>query len=159
LRGALPGAAAGGGAPGAGRAAGADPPRPPGEGRLVVGLPVLRLPPAVRDGVRADDARAVPGVAEVLTLPRVGWCQHCRETQGPIVDGLVFNGLGLIIRWPSGVRYTSQVAGHACEHPMVEGVFVPLFDDLGRPALHALRQHFRGTWHPLKVEDANIVDG
>lgn len=77
----------------------------------------------------------------------------------PTVDLIEFDGLGLVIRWPSGVLYTNQVAGYGCEHPQLEGVLAPLFDGVGRPALHALRQHFRGDWHPLTDEDADILDG
>jgi hypothetical protein len=51
------------------------------------------------------------------------------------------------------------VAGHGCEHPEIEGVFVPLSDGIGKPAVHALQQHFRGDWHPLIQRDAEIVDG
>lgn len=35
-------------------------------------------------------------------------------------------GLGLVIACPSGVVYTNQVGGYACQHPELEGVFVPL---------------------------------
>lgn len=77
----------------------------------------------------------------------------------PTVDLSEFEGLGLVVRWPSGVRYTHQVAGYGCAHPEIEGVFVPLFDGVGRPALHAIRQHFRGGWHPLTTQDADILDG
>ena len=77
----------------------------------------------------------------------------------PTVDLIEFEGLGLVVRWPSGVRYTNQVAGYGCEHPEIEGVFVPLCDGIGRPALYAIRQHFRGGWHALTTQDADILDG
>lgn len=32
----------------------------------------------------------------------------------------------MIIACPSGVAYTSQVGDHACLHPELKGVFVPL---------------------------------
>ena len=32
-------------------------------------------------------------------------------------------GLGLLIRWPSGVIYTHQTGGYQCNHPAEEGVF------------------------------------
>ena len=77
----------------------------------------------------------------------------------PTVDLIEFEGLGLVVRWPSGVRYTNQVAGYGCEHPEIEGVFVPLCDGIGRPALHAIRQRFRGGWQSLTTQDADILDG
>jgi hypothetical protein len=77
----------------------------------------------------------------------------------PIVNLIEFEGFGLIAQWSSGVHYTNQVAGYGCEHPEIEGVFVPLFDGVGHPALYAIGQHFRGDWHPLTKRDADILDG
>lgn len=34
--------------------------------------------------------------------------------------------LGVIIAWPSGVTYSNQANGVACEHPELEGVFYPI---------------------------------
>ncbi|WP_338287599.1 DUF6210 family protein [Luteolibacter sp. LG18] len=76
----------------------------------------------------------------------------------PLIDLHEFHGLGLIVQWPSGVRYTNQTGGFACDHPEMEGVFAPLFDGIGHPALHAITQHFRGDWHPLEIKDADILD-
>ena len=45
------------------------------------------------------------------------------------VPGVVFeleHGVGLIILRPSGVLWTNQVGGTGCEHPYVEGIYVPL---------------------------------
>jgi len=78
--------------------------------------------------------------------------------QSPIVDLGEFEGLGLIIRWPSGVRYTNQTSGFACHHPETEGVFVPLSDGVGKPVLHSISQHFHGGWHPLEDSDAEILN-
>ena len=39
-------------------------------------------------------------------------------------------GVGLIILWPSNVLYTNQTGGYACLQPSVEGVFVPLHNEL-----------------------------
>lgn len=33
-----------------------------------------------------------------------------------------FNGLGLIIKYPSGVIYTNQAGGYACLQPQEEGI-------------------------------------
>ena len=32
----------------------------------------------------------------------------------------------MIIAYPTGVLYTNQVGGYACDHPSMEGAFVPL---------------------------------
>lgn len=77
----------------------------------------------------------------------------------PIVTLDEFDGLGLILLHPSGVLYTNQVAGYGCLHPEVEGIFVPLPVQVGRREIHALQQHFRGSWHPLTDADAQVVDG
>ncbi len=39
-------------------------------------------------------------------------------------------GLGLVILFPSGVVYSNQVGGHACLTPTIEGVYVPLVDEV-----------------------------
>jgi hypothetical protein len=39
-------------------------------------------------------------------------------------------GLGVIIEYPSGVLYSNQTGGTACRQPSVEGVFVPLRNDI-----------------------------
>lgn len=36
---------------------------------------------------------------------------------------------GLLVAAPTGVRYTNQVGGTACAHPVLEGFFVPLILD------------------------------
>lgn len=77
----------------------------------------------------------------------------------PTIDLFESESLNLIVAWPSGVVYTNQTSGLACEHPEVEGVLVPLFDGIGHPAMHSLRQHFRGDWHQLAEDDMDIVDG
>src|SRR6476659_4158699 len=38
-------------------------------------------------------------------------------------------GLGLIICWPSGIRYTNQTMGYHCAQPYEEVVFVSLRND------------------------------
>lgn len=39
-------------------------------------------------------------------------------------------GIGLILLWPSGVFYSNQTGGYACLQPRIEGIFVPLHDEL-----------------------------
>lgn len=81
------------------------------------------------------------------------------KTIQPTIDLIEHEGLGLIIEWPSGVSYTTQSAGYGCEHPVIEGVMVPISDGVGRPVLHSLRQHFCGDWHAMDEKDAEILDG
>jgi len=75
-----------------------------------------------------------------------------------LVDLDAFPDLGLIVKAPTGVRYTSQVAGFACEHPQVEGFFVPLRTKIGRPELATLSGIFRGDWSSLGVAEAERLD-
>jgi len=77
----------------------------------------------------------------------------------PKADLYEFDALGLILSRNTGIVYTNQVAGIGCLHPEIEGAFVPLFDGIGRPAIHALTQHFRGNWHPITDSDADSIDG
>jgi hypothetical protein len=46
----------------------------------------------------------------------------------PIIRLWQLTGLGLIIAHPSGVIYSNQTGGYACDHRELEGVFVPLTD-------------------------------
>jgi hypothetical protein len=75
-----------------------------------------------------------------------------------IVDLASFPDLGLIVKAPTGVRYTSQTAGLACEHPEVEGFFVPLQTKVGRPEVAALQGIFTGDWHALSDAKADQLD-
>jgi hypothetical protein len=75
-----------------------------------------------------------------------------------IVDLSEFPDLGLVIKLPTGVRYTSQTAGVACEHPEVEGVFVPLQTRVGRPELATLSGMLRGAWNSLGAHQADSLD-
>ena len=57
----------------------------------------------------------------------------------PIVDLRERGVPGVIVSHPSGVVFTNQVGGYACQHPVIEGVFIPL----NRPGLQtALDQYF-----------------
>lgn len=79
------------------------------------------------------------------------------DSSKPIIDLFNFDGLGLIIIFPSNVIYTNQVAGYACLHPEIEGVFVPL--TIGhKKVLFELENHFKGDWHYFKDKDAEIID-
>jgi hypothetical protein len=70
-----------------------------------------------------------------------------------------FPDLGLIIKAPTGVRYSNQSGGYACEHPETEGFFVPLRTRAGRSELTTLAGMFRGAWNRLDDVRADSVDG
>jgi len=59
----------------------------------------------------------------------------------PALIRLFEAGLGIIIQHPSGVLYTNQTCGTCCDHPEVEGVFVP-FD--AEESWLRLSAHFEG---------------
>jgi hypothetical protein len=70
-----------------------------------------------------------------------------------------FPDLGLIIKAPTGVRYSNQSGGFACEHPETEGFFVPLRTRAGRSELTTLAGVFRGAWNRLDDVQADAADG
>jgi len=60
----------------------------------------------------------------------------------PLIDlSLASHFVGVIITWPSGIRYRNQTGGSACSHPEHEGVLALLTDDVGA-TLNALTEHF-----------------
>ena len=73
-----------------------------------------------------------------------------------------FDGLGLIIEYPSRVHYTNQTGGYACRHPVQEGAFIILDNTyhLGT----RLEAHFTGEkwgghcYDGIDVETADFVD-
>jgi len=42
-------------------------------------------------------------------------------------------GLGLILEWPSGIAITNQTGGTSCLAPELEGIFIPLRNDVTEP--------------------------
>ena len=86
------------------------------------------------------------------------------EQDKPVISLWPLNGIGLIIAHPSGVLYMNQVGGYACNHPRMEGAFVPLMDpDIDQQK--ALEDYFTGPkWHGhcyngIDAETADFVDG
>ena len=49
-----------------------------------------------------------------------------RNPDKPVVRLWSLYGIGLIIPCASGVIISNQVGGYACDHPEIEGVFIPL---------------------------------
>jgi hypothetical protein len=56
-----------------------------------------------------------------------------KTKKGPVVHLFDLAGTALIIEWPSGVRYSNQTMGTACAHPEVEGILLPLGNDVKNP--------------------------
>jgi hypothetical protein len=52
--------------------------------------------------------------------------EECCSPDKPLVQLWGARRFGLIVLTPSGVYYSNQTGGHACYHPTVEGVFIPL---------------------------------
>ena len=57
------------------------------------------------------------------------------EDLRPIVNLYEFDGLELILEFPSGVLYSNQVAGYGCYQPEIEGIMVPLPVKPGRTGM------------------------
>lgn len=80
-------------------------------------------------------------------------------------------GLGLIIECPTGIIYSNQVGGTSCLHPTLEGVYVPLRNDVDQENStlispeNELWNYFSGPPHDstgatrgLTTADADIID-
>jgi hypothetical protein len=90
----------------------------------------------------------------------------------PVIQLYESVGLGLIIEYPSGIIYSNQTGGTSCLHPEVEGVFVPLRNDIEakEPRLFSpgndLFRCFEGPKHNgtgavpgLDRADADFIEG
>lgn len=72
----------------------------------------------------------------------------------PVVDlGTLEGGhfLGLIVPCSSGVEWTNQVGGVSCQHPKVEGIYIPLpvhWEPYPDPLLD-----WYGNYKPYRVEE------
>ena len=81
----------------------------------------------------------------------------------PVIDLSLASGhVGVIVMWPSGVRYTTQTGGTACFHPEAEGVFALLTDDYKRILEH-LTEHFEGVrdvagWTGISEATASFIE-
>jgi hypothetical protein len=91
-------------------------------------------------------------------------------TTSPIIHLWYAMGLGLIIPYPTGIRYSNQTGGFACWHPELEGMYLPLGNDLDEAnvlmgaavelMVYAVGEKWAGTGaHAgLDVEDADHID-
>jgi len=80
-------------------------------------------------------------------------------TQKRVINLDWYDNVGIVLKVQSGVFYTSQVAGYACLHPEVEGVFYPLRVEPGKAELFSLQQRFRGPWSHIDEADADFIEG
>jgi hypothetical protein len=89
----------------------------------------------------------------------------------PVIQLWESVGLGLIVEHPSGIIYSNQTGGTSCFHPEVEGVFVPLRNEMDHegPRLispeNDLFAYFEGPKHGgagatsgLDSDDADFID-
>ena len=81
----------------------------------------------------------------------------------PVIELYGASGLGVIVLYPSGVRFTNQTGGYACLHPVVEGVYAPL-SDIQQRQQEQLLAHFTGSKYQgwctegIDEEDALVID-
>jgi hypothetical protein len=81
----------------------------------------------------------------------------------PLVLLYEANGIGLVILYPSGVLYSNQVGGVSCLKPEVEGIYVPLVNEVLNQE-KMLNDYFTGIkWMGgcsgnMDFEDADFID-
>lgn len=82
----------------------------------------------------------------------------------PVIRLYDLAGTGLIFPWPSGVIYSNQTGGLHCLQPEVEGIFVPVGNDIlaeDKLFSHAgglLRYFWQGHWKGRGAVDG-LVEG
>lgn len=81
----------------------------------------------------------------------------------PIVRLWSLVGAGLIVPRSTGIIYTNQTDGHACDHPSLEGAFIPLSNDYDHERFHdslecKLCEIFPGGWGSPTTEICDQVD-
>lgn len=78
--------------------------------------------------------------------------------QKRIIDLTWYANIGVILKIQSGVLYSNQAAGYACQHPEIEGAFYPLSTAPGNAELFSLTQRFKGSWSHISEADADFID-
>ena len=74
------------------------------------------------------------------------------------------SGMGIIVSHPTGIFVGNQVGGHSCQHPRLEGFYLPLVM-ADSPVIASLDEHFfAGKWKGwcdsgIDVETADFMDG
>jgi Family of unknown function (DUF6210) len=82
----------------------------------------------------------------------------------PIITLWGAQNIGLILLYPSGVRYENQAGGYMCLHPSEEGVYAPLYvHRIDQEAM--LEDHFFRSpkwggccFDGIDHEDADVID-
>jgi len=86
------------------------------------------------------------------------------ESEKPLVNLWSSLGIGIIVLYKSGVRYSNQTGGYSCLHPEVEGVYVPLTNEVVNQEKE-LEAYFTGPrWQGwccdrIDAETADFIDG
>lgn len=72
------------------------------------------------------------------------------------------NSTGVIINLPTGVFFTNQTGGVSCNHPELEGIFIPLHDTAPEPCIcfdysedeasDMIQDYFDRNHLPLRVD-------
>lgn len=104
-----------------------------------------------------------------IPLAVVSHVDHA-PSMAPLIRLYDHVGLGLIIAFPSGVRYSNQTCGHSCDQPELEGVFAPLRNTREIPSLKVMSPendldryfdtYYQGTGAPLGLssDDADAIE-
>ena len=67
--------------------------------------------------------------------------------------------LGLVISCPTGIMVSNQVAGHACYHPEIEGVYLPLQVEADELERHFVGPKWQGwCMEGIDKESADFLD-
>lgn len=96
----------------------------------------------------------------VVGVPRREWITSMRHATS--LQLYEHTGIGVILFYPSGVRYSNQTGGYACLHPEAEGVYLPLGGE-NSPVATALNEHFETVWaghcyDRIDGETADLID-
>lgn len=72
------------------------------------------------------------------------------------------SGAALVVPESTGVFYTNQVNGTACEHPKLEGILIPVNNDMLSSSPEYLENQlcslFDGSWNELTEIKANEIN-
>jgi len=77
----------------------------------------------------------------------------------PTIALYMLTGVGLIIMCPSGVMFTNQTGGYACDHPQEEGVYMPLDFNTDKLEKYFFGGQYDGDCdHGIDQLDAGFLD-
>ncbi|MCW1926251.1 DUF6210 family protein [Luteolibacter arcticus] len=81
----------------------------------------------------------------------------------PLIRLWTMVGAGLIVPRPTGIVYTNQTDGTGCDHPELEGAFVPISNDYDHPSYEdslecALCRIFPEGWGSPSADTCDAVD-